>query len=213
MQVCVRYEGKNHVIALRSPNPSIQNLMTEIAHELGVVPARQSLIFKGQKLTKRKDKLTAYGVQNSSKILLFSAAEATDEEVHAKRRPPRDRTLSTELDRPAHSTIVALGPPAGCLPAMATPSAQFPREPFIVYDTNGTRAKLSIESDAFWVEPDAGECERIFFSDVQSGPSFVWLPGYGDQYAAMLLHTPNGNRIFYFIPGQFRPLMEAVCRA
>jgi hypothetical protein len=186
--------------------------MSEISLRLGVVPARQSLIFKGQKLTKRADKLTAYGIQNSSKILLFTVAGAKDDKLHTKRRPPRDRTLSTKLDTPPHSSIIALGPPAGCLPGMKTPSTLFPREPFIVYDTSGARARLSIESDAFWVEPDVGECERIFFSDVQSAPSFLWLPGYDEQYTAMVLQTQNGKRIFYFVPGQFKQLIETVCR-
>jgi hypothetical protein len=197
MQVCIHYERQNYDVTLRSSNPTVQNLMTEISHRLGVVPARQSLIFKGRRLDKKKDKLTAHGIHNSSKILLFSVSEAKDDEP-AKRRPPRDRNFSTELDREPHSTIIAQRPPPGCLPGMKAPSNLFPKEPFCVYDTTGARAKLSIESDAFWVESATGECERIFFSDVQSPPLFVWLPDYDDQYMAMFFPTINGKRVFYF---------------
>jgi hypothetical protein len=211
MQVCIRYERQNHEVKLRQSNPTVQNLMSEISHRFGVVPAHQFLIFKGRRLDKKKDKLSIYGIKNDSRILLFSISEAKDDEP-AKRRPPRDRYFSTELDHAPHSTIIAQRPPPGCLPGMKTPSTFFPKEPFCVYDTGGARARLSIESDAFWVESETGERERIFFSDLQSPPLFQWLPDYDDQYIAMFFRTINGMRAFYFIPGQFKQLIETVCR-
>jgi hypothetical protein len=77
---------------------------------------------------------------------------------------------------------------------------------------SGARPKLSIELDAFWVEPDVRECERIFFSDIQRAPIFLWLPDYGGQYTAMVLQTQNGKRMFYFLPDQFKQLIETICR-
>jgi hypothetical protein len=134
-----------------------------------------------------------------------------DTTQHGK-TPSRERPFVKTLDRPPHAQIVDQGPPDGCLPGLKAPCNVFPKLPFVCYDTSGAKAGLSIESDAFWVESDSGEKERIFFSDVRE-VLFPDIPGYRDQYIALFLQTENGRRAFYYIPHQFMQLIDSVCQS
>jgi hypothetical protein len=73
----------------------------------------------------------------------------------------------------------------------------------------GVKAQLSIESDAFWVESESGEKERIFFSELNQN-CYLEIPGYTDQDLALLLHPPNGKRSFDDISKRFLQLTEEV---
>jgi hypothetical protein len=101
---------------------------------LGVPPAKQSLIFKGHKLGKKKDKLSDYGIQNSSRILLISIIDIKDTAQHNK-TASRERSFAKTLDHPLHAQIVGQGPPDGCLPGLKASCNVFLRMQFVCYDT------------------------------------------------------------------------------
>jgi hypothetical protein len=85
---------------------------------------------------------------------------------------------------------------------MKTACNVFPKNPFEIDDAMGVKARLSIESEAFWVESESGEKERIFFSELNENCSLE-IPGYSDQDFALLLHSSNRKRSFDYIPKQF----------
>jgi hypothetical protein len=74
----------------------------------------------------------------------------------------------------------------------------------------GVKAKLSIESDAFWAESESGEKERIFFSELNQN-CHLEIPGSTAQDFALPLQTLNGKRSFDSIPRRFLQLTEEVC--
>jgi hypothetical protein len=94
---------------------------------------------------------------------------------------------------------------------MKTPSSVLPKQPFIIYNTTGHLAKLSIESDAFWVETTSDENERIFFADVRE-LTCSDVEGYEDRYAAIVVKTKIVPRVFYFVPKQYTKLIESICQ-
>jgi hypothetical protein len=119
------------------------------------------------------------------------------------------------MAQPPHCDIIAKGPPEGCLEGMKTTSHVLPKSPFIVYYSNGStiegeRARLSIESDAFWLETDSGEQDRVFFAEVETF-TCIDLPGYADQYLAIVVRSGGCFRTFYFIPKQYKQILEEIC--
>jgi hypothetical protein len=210
MEVVLRYENQN--ISLHLPaNPSIQQLQKEVNHQVQIQPSRQTLIFKGKILSHKKDKLSAYGISNHSKILLFAKCSDSKEDSASRRH----RT-APEMDQPPHSQIIARGPPEGCLEGMKSASRVFPNAPFVVYYSNGTtiegdRTRLSIESDALWFETDSGKKEREYFNNVEL-LSFTDLPGYIEQYVAVMMRISRTFRTIYFFPKQYQQLLDDILR-
>jgi hypothetical protein len=208
MRVTVRYGSETIPISLKQVDASVQQLQSLIRKELGILPAQQRLIFKGKTLNHKRDKLRGYGITDGSKLLLVTleSDDPKDEmEPRRPRRPPRSERTGTALD----PHVISLGPPPGCLEGMKTPSNVLPKQPFIIYNTTGHLAKLSIESEAFWVECSSDENERIFYGDVRELTSSD-VEGYEDRYSAIVLKA-GVPRVFYFVPKQYTKLIESIC--
>jgi hypothetical protein len=209
MQVSVRYGTQTYPLQLPA-NPSVSRLQNEVRRTVAIPPAKQRLIFKGKVLSKKKDKLSAYGIVNTSKILLV-ANNSDGRDDLPPRRPRRTERGSANMDLPPHIEVIDRGPPPGCLEGMKTASHVLPKTPFVVYNTAGDIARLSVESDAFWIEADSGENERVFFTDLKD-LAFLDLKGYPDRYAVMILKLQSSQRVLYFIPKQYMRLIEGICR-
>jgi hypothetical protein len=87
MQVSLRFSTETYSLQLNA-NPSVQQLQTEVRRATGIPPTKQHLIFKGKVLGKKKDKLSAYGIGNASKILLLVQDVDSKDDAPA-RRPAR----------------------------------------------------------------------------------------------------------------------------
>jgi hypothetical protein len=209
MEVSVRYGTQTYPLIIPA-NSSVQRLQNEVRRMVSVIPAKQRLIFKGQVLSKKKEKLSSYGIVNTSKILLI-ANDADGKGDLPPRRPRRPERGPANMEQPPHTDVIERGPPPGCLEGMKTATTVLPKTPFVVYNTSGEVAKLSVESDAFWIEAASGEMERIFFSDLKD-LVFSDLPGYQDRYAAMIARLASSQRVFYFVPKQYVRLIEQIYR-
>jgi uncharacterized ubiquitin-like protein YukD len=201
---------KRDSFALKLTSATVNALSTAISRKTGVPSREQKIIYKGKVLGKKKN-LSEYGIQNGAKILLLRQ-DLTEQQTKPTRRNARERTQSeAPLVSEPHAGIISRGPPPGCMEGVKTQVSVFPKTPFIVYDSNGARASLSVETEAIWVQSDTGEQERIFLSDVKS-EKCQDLPGYVDKYVALSLVTESVRRIFYFVPKQFQGLFDDYCK-
>jgi uncharacterized ubiquitin-like protein YukD len=212
MDVCVRYNAD--VFAFKvPPSATVTRLRTLLKQSTGIPPAEQKIIFKGKILGKKKEKLSDYNIGSGSKLLLFQEASQEKKDSSATRRPNRrEKSLNAApLNNPRHKEIIDQGPPDGCFEGVKTPVPVFPKTPFIIYDTSGHRASLSIETEAIFIESDCDQ-DRIFLSDIKICQCQD-LPGYEDRYVALSLETEGTRKTFYFVPKQFQVLFEDYCRA
>jgi hypothetical protein len=208
MDIFVRY--KTDSFSVRLTSTTVKGLSTAIQRATGVPTREQKIIFNG-KILGKKDALSDSGVGNGAKLLLVRE-EPSDPPPKPTRRNARERTQTeAPLISEPHAGIISRGPPVGCMEGVKTPVTVFPKTPFVVYDSTGSRATLSIESEAIWVQSDNGEQERIFLSDLKS-EKCQDLPGYSDRYVALLLGTETVSKIFYFVPKQFQGLFDEYCK-
>lgn len=223
MYVSVRYQSDTQELQLKSA--TVKHLMSTIEKKMKVPLSDQVLIFRGRKLSsKEKKKLPELGIKDGSKILLVSHTEKDEEPLsnggmrtRSKTKPVSDRgreIAKPSLDDPPHISIIAQGPPPGCLKGEKNQVNQFPKKDFthfIVYNTEGALSKLFIESDGLWIETD-GRSERIFISDIKGegkGVQCEDIPVYKDEYIAVhLFLNSDVRRTFYFVPKQFQKLIE-----
>lgn len=212
MEVFVHYQNKTTAIKLNNPkqtNPTVRNLFSEIKKVLNVQPKEQKLIFKGKTITSKesKKKLSEYEISSGSRVLLIKAASEDKNKKLSKKRNKKT------LDIPKPS-IIQKGPPDGCMEGLKTQVNIFPNSPFIIYDTNGNVAKLSIESEALWIEPKDGEPERIFLNDIQDKSIQPQNQDMDDSvnynYLSISLMTSNGSKVLYFIPKQYGNLFKTL---
>jgi hypothetical protein len=210
MNVIVRYAGAVIPLALKQADASVPQLQSQIRKEFGFAPSQQRIIFKGKVLSHKREKLQSYGILDGFKVLLLAdETSAQPEELGPRRgrRPPRSERVGGILN----ARVVRGGPPAGSLKGMKGPNGVLPRDPFIVYNTNGTLVKLWIETDAFWADASSEESERLFYTDI-TALTCPDLAGYEDQYCAIVLETVV-MRAFYFIPKQYTKLIEGIWRS
>jgi uncharacterized ubiquitin-like protein YukD len=208
MDISVRYKTDSFAVKLTST--TVKGLSSAIQRQTGVPPREQKIIFKG-KILGKKDALSDSGIGNGAKLLLLRE-DSSDQPQKPTRRNARERTQTeAPLISEPHAGIISRGPPAGCMEGVKTPVSVFPKNPFIVYDSSGSRASLSIESEAIWVQSESGEQERIFLSDLKT-EKCQDLPGYGDRYVALSLGTDSISKIFYFVPKQFQGLFDEYCK-
>ena len=108
-----------------------------------------------------------------------------------------------------HAEIIAKGIPENAEKPYKGQTTVLPKTPFIVYNTEGIRSKLTFESDAIWMESDDNKQERIFFSDIR-GNVIQEMPKYEKSYVALCLSTTYGKRWYYFIPAQYTQLLSGI---
>ena len=206
MDIIIRYQQQDFNFHFSSQNPAIKDLNSEV-HKLTKLPIKQiKYIFHGKSIMNPKYKFDEIGIKPNSKILVYGTqAVKTNKRAMKKKTPSK---INVNLQEAPHLNIIQKGPPDGCIPSSKGQLNSLPKEPLIVYDTNGNIAKFRVEQDgALWIEYSNTESERIFFSYINNA-IIKDIPGYEDQYFAFSISTQIGNRNFYFIPNQYHKLFD-----
>lgn len=189
--------------------------MAEIEKKLGIHPEKQKIIFKGHTLNTPQTTLSEYGIKNGARLLLVASSESVKKDNQQRSAKTNSKSKAAKHDhskKVLKQAIIDKGPPEGCIEGNRTQVGVFPKEPFIVYDTNGIVARMSIESDAIWIEAENDQKERIFTSDEPTHPEILDIPGYEDQYFALKMITEHGQRVFYFLPKQYYEMFKQLLR-
>ncbi|KAK8848250.1 Ubiquitin domain-containing protein ubfd1 [Tritrichomonas musculus] len=196
---------------------NISQLMDAIYTSLSIPPERQQIIYKGQKINMDADSnLDSFKISNGTKLLLLqtdsdsgvSTSSANGQNTCRFGRPSYSVNMQPEfLNAYPHAPIIAKGIPPKCEKPFQSQMVILPKNPFPIYNTEGTSSNLSFETDAIWVTSENQKNERIFFSDIKN--SLIQdIPGYEKQYVALCLLTKYGKRWFYFIPNQYSTLIK-----
>lgn len=189
--------------------------MSEIDKRLNIHPDKQKIIFKGRTLKSPQATLSEHGIKNGSRLLLVASNESIKEDSLPRAAKTNSKSKAAKHDHSKKSlkqAIIDKGPPEGCIEGNKTQVGVFPKEPFVVYDTDGIVARMSIESDAIWIEAENDQKERIFTSDEHTHPEILEITGYEDQYFALKMITEHGPRIFYFLPKQYYEMFKQLLR-
>jgi hypothetical protein len=186
-----------------SETATVSELMQVISDELHVPPSRQQLVRAGAKIVLSDAPLSSAHVANAARLMLVVKDDITRDTPKPAARPARPESL----DRPPHAPIIARGPPPGCPPPQFAQTNVLPKRPFVVYDESRRIAKLSFETDAFWIEPEGAKGERIFFQEVntfciQEMPRELNKPGY-----VTVCLSSSVRKWLYFIPGQYSTMI------
>jgi hypothetical protein len=203
MEVQARSDGRTHRFSV-SESATVSELMQAISDGLHVPPSRQQLVRAGAKIVLSDSPLSSVHITNAARLMLVVMEDITGGTPKPAARPARPESL----DRPPHAPIVARGAPPGCPAPQFAQTALLPKGPLVVYDESGRVAKLSFETDAFWIEPEGAKGERIFFQEVntfcvQEMPRELNKPGY---FALCL--SSSVRKWLYFIPGQYSAMIQ-----
>jgi hypothetical protein len=188
--------------------------MDMITEELKVGPTEQTLIFRGEKFQRSDDLLTDHKIGNNAKLMLVvpegpKAPPGKVDVAGAYTQRRNGVTMAAEdLRNPPHCDIIARGPPQGAGKSFVAKLAVLPKDPFVVYDRTAAIAKLSLESDALWIQGSGGQGTRVFFSDVKNA-GVQECPNSG-HYFALWVVTAQEKHWFYFIPCQFAELISQI---
>lgn len=216
MKVTVQYNRKPYAFTV-PVDVTVSQLMEHINETLKVSPSEQTLIFRGEKFQRSDDLLTDRKVGNNAKLMLVvpegpksAPGKADVASAYAQRR--NFLLMNAEdLRNPPHSGIIARGPPQGAGKAFVAKLTLLPKEAFVVYDRTGSVAKLSLESDALWIQGSVDQAMRIFFSEVKNA-GFQECPDSA-HYFALWVVTAQEKYWFYFIPCQFAESISQIINA
>ncbi|OHT09515.1 hypothetical protein TRFO_21561 [Tritrichomonas foetus] len=119
-------------------------------------------------------------------------------------------------------SIIAQGPPTIRFNYEARKQETvLPRNPFKVYDLQGTLCKLYFETDGIFIKyklPEGpqkynpeNQDERIFYSEIRN---FKLIPvqGYERFYMNLVMNTKFGKRILYYLPKEYMNLITKILR-
>ncbi|OHT17502.1 ubiquitin family domain containing 1 [Tritrichomonas foetus] len=219
MKLIVRHDSNSHTIELPD-DATVAVLMEAIATSIEIPTENQKLIFKGKSLSDPASPLSAYKIANNSRILLVGSATlptATPESVISSpiQTPIIDfsmrspRVLRDEyLTAPPHSDVIKKGPPEGVIEGGNFQMETLPKDPFVVRDNIGDEAKLSFRSDDLVVDSENNH-HRLFYHEILSF-GIQSIPGYEQKYLAIGFHIKNKKLWVYFIPRQYRGIIELI---
>lgn len=177
-----------------------------LAKELCLEPNSIKLFYKGKTLANSKEnKLVNDGIKDGDKILL-TAVDKSIKLPKPKRSGNKKQPKNQQYEDIPIPDIVRKGPPPGCMDGLHAPVSKFPKTPFVVYTKDGSIAKLSIESDALFVEYSDGAVERLFdisynAEKTQDVPNF-------SNYISLYINTNDELRVYHYIPKQFQNLFK-----
>lgn len=215
MKILVRYNSNPHTIEL-ADDATVATLMEIIASTIGIPISNQKLIFKGTTLSDQTSLLSAYKITNNSKILLVGSATIPDPVTTAQVSTPlmdfsmrSPRILRDEyLTAPPHSNVIKKGVPENAMDGGNFQMETLPNEPFIVRDNVGDVATLSFRSDDLVINSEKNN-HRIFYHEIVSF-GIQAIPGYDQKYIAIGFHIKSNKIWVYFVPKQFRGIIELI---
>jgi hypothetical protein len=194
---------------------TVSQFLDKVNEIAKVTATEETLICKGKKIVRSDAVLSAEGITPNCKIMLVTKASP---------RNPDSKTGLTnavgfrrtsfllgpeDLRQPPHSDIISRGPPPGCAAAYSGKTA-LPKDPFVVYTNGGVVAKLTIETDALWLQPADAPGIRIFFHEMKAS-GVLACPGT-NRYWALYVVTGQEKHWFYFIPGQYSDNISAIVK-
>ena len=219
MELLLKYGCELRKIVLPAEAP-VSELMAVVSETLGVPPENQKLIFRGKILATPHASVTSFGVKDSANILVINSAPAPELPkaapapasiptplIDGPTRHPRSRTDEYMTVDP-HSGIIAKGPPEGGLSGNNYQLSKMPHEALVVRDSEGDVARLAFRSEDVVVDSERNH-HRLFYQEITSY-CIQELPGYEQQYIALCLQIRGQKLWVYFIPKQFRNIIESV---
>jgi hypothetical protein len=213
-KVSVQYNSKSYAVPI-SADITVSQFLDKVNEIVKVSAVDQTLICKGKKITRSDALLSSEGIAPNSKVMLVTKTnpKAPDPKADLTNAAGFRRIAyslqSEDLNRPPHCDIISRGPPPGCAAAYAGRTA-LPKDPFVVYTNGGVIAKLTIETDALWVQPADGPGLRIFFHEIK-GSGTQECPGT-KRYWALFVVTLLEKHWFYFIPGQYADNVASIVK-
>ena len=212
MKIIIRYNNQNHLIEIDQEG-NLQDLLDLLSDSIIIPNGTAKFVVKGKQLSNLSESLIQHNIIDGSKLLLV-VTEALPEKPAIPVRRIRQTQFPPSLEfltSAPHAPIIAKGPPLGVEKPYKGHITILPKTPFIVYNTEGIISSLSIESDAFWIQPEDGKNERIFYNDINN-ILVQDIPKYEEQYVAIALHTNIGKRWFYFIPHQYSQVLKSIVK-
>lgn len=216
MKIIIKYENKTYTLNFTSV-PSMSQLKKEISNKTQVDPKYQKIILKGNVISQlpSNTKVSKVDIKEGTRLLILSTFQNESTVIHHPRttRKQLKAPVFDIKDQPLNSEIVSLGPPHGCEKGVKNIISNFPKNPFIIYDTKGNISQMAIEQDSFWInqivnEGNKGEQDRIFYSDINEF-KIVDIDNYENQYCAIILKVKKVDfKKFYFIPYQYSKVFK-----
>lgn len=219
MELLLKY-GRELRKVLLPAEALVSELMEIVSEALGVPPENQKLIFRGKILANPNATVVSFGVKDCANILVINSAPAPELPksvaapvsiptplIDVPTRHPRSRTDEYMTVAP-HSIIIAKGPPEGGLSGNNYQLSKMPHEALVVRDSEGDVARLAFRSEDVVVDSERNH-HRLFYQEITSY-SIQELPGYEQQYIALCLQVKGQKLWVYFIPKQFRNVIESV---
>jgi uncharacterized ubiquitin-like protein YukD len=213
IKLTIQYNRKPYTFTVPL-DATVAQFMDIISETLKVAPTEQTLIFRGEKFQRSDDLLSDHKIGNNAKLMLVvpddpkSPPGKVDVANQYTQRRNGVIMSAEDLRNPPHCEIIARGPPQGAGKSFAAKLTVLPKEPFVVYDRAGGIAKLSIESEALWIQGPSGQCTRVFFTDVKNAG--VQECPNSTNYFTLWVATAHEKHWFYFIPCQFAELISQI---
>jgi hypothetical protein len=216
-KVSVQYNSKSYAIPI-SADMTVSQFLDKVNEIAKVTAVDETLICKGKKITRSDAILSDEGIVPNSKVMLVT--KGPPKNADSKGGPPQltqvpgfrrpSYFLGPEnLSQAPHWDIISREPPPDCVAAHPGKAA-LPKNPFVVYTNGGAVAKLTIETDALWVQPAEGAAIRIFFHEIKAS-GVQECPG-ANRYWALYVVTAHEKHWFYFIPGQYSDNVSEIVR-
>ncbi|EAX96875.1 hypothetical protein TVAG_390820 [Trichomonas vaginalis G3] len=206
MDIKVKYKADTYNYQIKKAT-SNSGFIKQLAKDLNLDSCSIKLIYKGKNLANSKGKIIDEGITEGATLLLFavdkSAKLSKPKRSSDKKRSKISSAMYEEIPIPE---IVKKGPPPGCMDGLHTPVSKFPKQPFVVYTKDGSIAKLSIESDAIFVEAKDGNKERLFDVTYNSERTKE-VPNY-PNYISLCLNTNDEMRVYHYIPKQYQNIFK-----
>lgn len=198
------------------------NLMEKISEKTSIPVEKQKLILRGKTLSAQDVTLSSAGIKNKTRLLLIGTIEMEEpEEPVAPKsthsiptpicdwisRPPRF-VRNEYLTAPPHSIVISKGPPDGALEGSNHQLQSLPVDPLIIRDSSGDEARLMFNTDEVFISSEKTE-DRLFYDEISSF-GIQAIPGYEQKYIAIVFHLKGKKTWIYFIPKQFRTVIESI---
>jgi hypothetical protein len=219
MQISVKHDGPERQFEV-SDTATVSTLLDLTAAAFQLPIDRQKLIFRGKTLNPPAATLSSFGIKNNSRLMLVGSAPAPGTEkpilipisspapvMEYSMRAPRFAN-DEYMTAPPHSTIIQKGAPKGALPGSSYQLESLPSEPFVVRDSIGDEATLSFRSDDLVVDSETNH-HRLFYQEIISF-GIQGITGQEQNYVAVVFHVKGKKLWVYFIPRQYRSVVESI---
>lgn len=220
-EVLVKYGSRELVKLELTDTSTVLNLQEAITETFDVAPEHQKIVFRGKTLSDPNATLTSAGLTNKCKVMLVNSTPPPPPPpppvpapvsiptplIDFATRQPRARR-DEYMTAPPHSGIIARGPPEGAMEGNNYQATTLPLDPLVVRDSTGDVAKLAFRSDDLVVDSETNH-HRIFYQEITSY-GIQEIPGHEQRYVALGLQIKGQKLWVYFIPKQYRNVIESV---